>query len=593
MKNSIITKAAIYLYLLYCLSPFVWYSKTIIPETEYISVSGIFAVVLYILSVIELLRQKAIHISKIDIWILIWTVCLTISFFVMRHASGTADYITLSVYITPVFLYFLFRSTNFLLDIRHLSVIIILSVLLQVIFCIRYQTSVFQSNTQFRATFFNSGLFGGFISVGVVTAISLLVFSKAKGYRRIITTGVLLAILCLFIYWLRMTGSRAALIALFVSLPFLMFKRLALSNTTITIQLKKYKLYLGILGLILFVSAGYYLYGIRPHSATGRLYIWQTSVEMIKEKPIFGYGLDGFRKNYMFHQAKFLEQDPGSPFAQLASDTAFSFNELVKIGVEQGITGLLIILFLIGIIFTAKSKQHISQRSSLAILKTILLAILVFGLFSYPSESFRFRLIVVIIMAMAASMASGKTTIRFNSGKYIAVIALAGFTVMGYWGLQSYEFFVASNKFNDIYHSQDNNIKQTEQLEVLYPQLNSTIEYLSFYGRLLADEKPEQALILFLRQETIFPSSSQQMDKGKAYHLLEMTQQADSAWLLASKMMPELVRPHYMLAKSYYDRHEYEKACYHANIVLNRKPKVYTPEVYYMRKDMEKMAVCK
>jgi O-antigen ligase len=150
---------------------------------------------------------------------------------------------------------------------------------------------------------------------------------------------------------------------------------------------------------------------------------------MIKEKPVFGYGLDGFRKNYMFHQAKFLEQNPGSPFAQLASDTAFPFNELIKIGVEQGITGLLIILFLLRFVFIAKSKtestqQRISHHASLSILKTILIAILVFGLFSYPSESFRFRLIVVIIMAMSASMASGKTTIRFNSRKYIAVFYL-------------------------------------------------------------------------------------------------------------------------------------------------------------------------
>jgi hypothetical protein len=154
----------------------------------------------------------------------------------MRHTSGTADYITLSAYFTPVFLYFLFRSTNFVLDIRHLAVIIILAVLLQIIFCIRYQTSVFQTNTQFRATFFNSGLFGGFISVGVVTTISLLVYTKAKVYRRIITTGVLLAILCLFIYWLRMTESRAALIALFVSLPFLMFKRLTNSTPKIVLR---------------------------------------------------------------------------------------------------------------------------------------------------------------------------------------------------------------------------------------------------------------------------------------------------------------------------------------------------------------------
>jgi tetratricopeptide (TPR) repeat protein len=110
---------------------------------------------------------------------------------------------------------------------------------------------------------------------------------------------------------------------------------------------------------------------------------------------------------------------------------------------------------------------------------------------------------------------------------------------------------------------------------------------------LLNEEKgPEQALSVILRKETIFPTSSLQMDKGEIYMSLGMTCQSYSAWLLASQMSPKLFRPHYMLAKSYYEQGNYEKACHHARIILDRRPQHYTPEIYYMRKEIEKMDIC-
>jgi tetratricopeptide (TPR) repeat protein len=464
----------------------------------------------------------------------------------------------------------------------------VIAVLLQILFCICHPVSAFQSNIRPSATFFNSGLFGGFISVGIVAATSILVYTKSAGYYRIIIFCSLAIILTVFVHWLLKTESRAALIALFVSLPILLYKKAAQKAPFIASGMKKCKWHLTMLGIILFVAAVYYLYGIRPDSANGRLFVWQTSVEMIKKKPLLGYGLDGFRKHYMFRQAEFLEQHPDSPFAQLATDTAMPFNEFIKIGVEQGITGMFVILFLLITVFSTKGNDK--TGTSLHIVKTLLMTVLVFGLFSYPSESFPFRLVVAVCLASAAGMASGGKAIKFGSRKYIVILAFAGSVALGYLCGYSYGFLAAAREFDRICHSSS---RKAEHLEILYPQLNSTFEYLSLYGQLLNEEsKPEQALSVILRRETIFPTSSLQMNKGEIYRSLEMTWQSDSAWLLASKMSPKLFRPHYMLARSYYEQGNYEKACRHALIVLDRRPQHYTPEIYYMRKEIEKMNIC-
>jgi O-antigen ligase len=582
-----VTDFAAYLYILYCLSPFVRY-KTAIPQTGYIMASCIFMSILFISGTIKISKQKNVHISKVDICMSLWTICAVASFFVMQHTSGTADFITLGAYFSPIIFYFIFRLVNCVSNVRRLTAITVMAVLLQILFCICRQTDAFQASMQPSATFFNSGLFGGFISVGIIAATALPVYTKFAGYSRIIIFCVLTAILIIFVYWLLLTESRAALIALFVSLPVLLYKKAAQKISFIPSVMKKYKWYLMTAGIILFVAAVCYLYGIRPDSANGRLFVWQTSVKMIREKPLSGHGLDGFRKNYMFYQAEFMERCPDSPFAQLAADTAMPLNEFIKIGVEQGITGMLVVLFLLMIVFSAKGNAE--TGISLHIAKTFLTAILVFGLFSYPTESFRFRLVISVFLASVAGMTSGGKTLKFGSGKYIVIFAFAGAVATGYLWISSCRFLAAANSFDRIFHSSS---RRAEQLEVLYPQLNSTFEYLSLYGQLLKEEnRPEQALPVILRMETVFPSPSLQMEKGEIYSSLGMIRQSDSAWLLASRMSPKLFRPHYMLAKSYYEQGDYEKACRHARIVLERRPQHYTPEIYYMRKEVEKMRIC-
>jgi len=45
-------------------------------------------------------------------------------------------------------------------------------------------------------------------------------------------------------------------------------------------------------------------------SINTRLLIWKTTLEMIKDKPVLGFGIGTFKMNYLIYQAEFLKYNP-------------------------------------------------------------------------------------------------------------------------------------------------------------------------------------------------------------------------------------------------------------------------------------------
>jgi tetratricopeptide (TPR) repeat protein len=62
------------------------------------------------------------------------------------------------------------------------------------------------------------------------------------------------------------------------------------------------------------------LYSLKKNSADGHLLIWKCSLKMIKDKPVQGFGQDGFKTHYMNYQVKYFEEHPDSKQAMLADN---------------------------------------------------------------------------------------------------------------------------------------------------------------------------------------------------------------------------------------------------------------------------------
>ncbi len=134
-------------------------------------------------------------------------------------------------------------------------------------------------------------------------------------------------------------------------------------------------------GILLLLLLGVYF--IKKDSADGRLLIWRCSIEMIQDKPLFGYGPNGFRAHYMDYQADYLAKHPDSVFSPLADNVQQPFNEYLAIGINYGLAGILLLLSGFAFfLYCYRGKENIPSGHA-AMLS--LSGIGTFAVFSYPS----------------------------------------------------------------------------------------------------------------------------------------------------------------------------------------------------------------
>ena len=145
-----------------------------------------------------------------------------------------------------------------------------------------------------------------------------------------------------------LTGSRTGLLAAVISLVLI----LCLEYQVFAKIRIGWYFYVTMTVAVLFLTIGvFFLYQWKQDSVNGRLLVWKVSAEMIKDKPVFGFGHKGFQANYMDYQSRYFERNPQSKLGQLADNVKHPFNEFIKITVDYGIVGLLSILLLLIFIF--------------------------------------------------------------------------------------------------------------------------------------------------------------------------------------------------------------------------------------------------
>jgi len=84
-------------------------------------------------------------------------------------------------------------------------------------------------------------------------------------------------------------------------------------------------------------------------SLNARLLMWRTTLEMIKERPLFGSGIGTFRMNYLNYQAQYLIKNP--KYLQYYIKAGEAHNEYLQTWAELGIIGLGLFLLIFYFIF--------------------------------------------------------------------------------------------------------------------------------------------------------------------------------------------------------------------------------------------------
>jgi O-antigen ligase len=432
---------------------------------------------------------------------------------------------------------------------------------------------------------------------------------KKQDWTGVITIPVLILIALV----LPASRSRAAWLAVSISTTWLLLFRYPVSGWLrkhLDTPLKRVIVLL--LGVVLTGACLSGLYFFKKGSADGRTLVWKVSLEMIRDHPVTGVGIDQFKAYYMDYQAGYFEKDPESEEAMVAGDSNYTFNELLQQTAENGIIGLVLILAVLIGIFTSSvhrsGKQEISDPlpdihdtgyELSVIAKAGIISIFIFSFFSYPAQILPIKISLVFYLAIVAGLAPQKTIslpelsnkrtgrlITFISKIMLTLILLVGITA-GYKFSKRYN--QAYQDWQSAFHVYQMGAYEAclEDYEKAYPVLHDDGDFLTNYGKALSMAGEHSRAIEILQQAT--PNTVVYTALGDSYKKLGETDKAEQAYLHAWYMNPSRFYPKYLLAKLYNESGQKEKAVITAKELLGKQVKIESTAIEEIKAEMEEI----
>jgi O-antigen ligase/Flp pilus assembly protein TadD len=128
-------------------------------------------------------------------------------------------------------------------------------------------------------------------------------------------------------------------------------------------------------------------FDMQGSSLRSRLLIWQSTIDMIKDRPLFGSGLGTFPLYYLNYQANFLQKNPN--YLNFAGKAGEAHNEYLQLGAETGIIGLLVFILIIVIFYKTnfnliKKIKTINEKIIVISLLSGITVTLIDSIFSFP-----------------------------------------------------------------------------------------------------------------------------------------------------------------------------------------------------------------
>lgn len=486
-------------------------------------------------------------------------------------------------------------------------------------------------------TFGNPGVMANYI-VSLLPFSLLFALSKQPKYIR--ATAIVLSALILVI--LPFTQARTAWVAALVGivlvaviqrvlpfervvpLPNNTFKRIAFTAVCIS------------LATVFFVALFHY----KKDSANGRLFIWQRSVEIIADNPVFGAGYNSFATTYPNYQAEYFKNKPNDTAnGYLAGDNDNAFNEFVELTTELGIVGLLLFLVFVFLLLrkgfsttlsaqnkpevrneTSTSKSQAQAVPSMGRAKTehltallligsaiSIIVILTTSIFSYPFHSnaimLHFYLFAAIISSLPHISASSEeekekvmrkpfvysvpyvVKIKRSYIRLLSITAIIG--LLFFLGVQ-YKHFRAEMEWTKISAEARKGNWQPDKFAELYPVLKYNPLFLFNYGASLNMYQEYAKSITIMNEANWYLHNSDTYSYlGNSYKAINDLLRAEKMFLQASHIVPHKFYPKYELATIYLATNRKEQAIAMAKHILNMKVKVNTPLVVQIKEEMK------
>lgn len=431
-------------------------------------------------------------------------------------------------------------------------------------------------------TFFNTGIFGGYIlilfSIGLCCWWILPIINKWRWEYLILSIFYLLVIYN--------TSSRAAWLVCLFLIVYIFLDRYGWFRSRV---LYAFGLFFVLLALLVVVCI---CNDYKMDSIAGRLMIWVIAFRMICLHPIFGLGMNGFQSAYMEYQAAYSTFPSFKKWAYLLDDNLFAFNEFMRIAVEQGLIGLMLVS---GILYVLLVKEKpVKEEKLCRIMKVLILVWVLFGLFSYPFSVFQMCLLLVLFIAIRISLESTGMMVKYTAVRWMVqwVLLIGIFIGIRHSCLRPYADSL--KEWSDILRvSTFETPKVTiEKLKRVEPYLKEEAGFSLSLARLYqTDKQYEEALRCYETSNCLRSSFTTVIEYAEVCMQTGRYIQADSLLYLAKNMIPSRIKPYYCLALSLHKQGKPEEACRVLQEGLAKPIKVntvYTDDLLLRMRELKK-----
>lgn len=309
------------------------------------------------------------------------------------------------------------------------------------------------------------------------------------------------------------------------------------------------------------------LYNLKPDSANGRLLIWNATLDMIAQKPLFGWGANAFKAHYMNFQATWLMHHPGSKAAMLADNVPVAYNEYLNLLACYGLAGLITCAAVA--VWLIRNRYRKPSRSKTSAL-LVLLAIAVMSLSSYPLTY------ALTWVAIGLSLVPFAKPYRFKSG--VLAIAASCFAAIGMATTGAYIY--AFHRWNELSLSAPTQ-KVLRGYDKLTPWLGSNPYFLYNHAVMLLDaDSTKKALLVAENCDKQWDDYDLELLLADTHTAMHNAAAAIAHYQKAGLMCPSRFVPPYELMNAYTSIGDTVTARRYAKIIVTKKIKIPTPATH-------------
>ena len=330
---------------------------------SYNVIAWLITTILISLGLWQITLNKKIYYSKMLIWLTLGCVCLIIPVFYHFEFTDHAIPRILALVGGLLFLFSLYQFKLSKRDALHLLTLILLAVVIEACFGL-VQFFLFEEgfwggyivgSSRPHGVFIQPNVMASFMATGLAIALFLSVKNKfienKLAFNSLIIFSLFVSSFLLILLQSR-TGFVAAIAVLALTAPYLYQKnkkQLVTNLAIITIA--------ALLAIISLEDSATPIRGEQTYENVGaRDVIFIVSADMVKEKPLLGYGYGGFERGFIDHFNKYAKDNP--EIGNTITNLSHPHNEVLFWLVEGGIIALLaFIFFTMGYIFTWRKIQ--------------------------------------------------------------------------------------------------------------------------------------------------------------------------------------------------------------------------------------------